>query len=257
MQNRKNMKKTLALLLGGLLLIACKSHHVHEEPVNNDDTMTAVNQVLEELKGRDVVLFVADQDEISPAEVPFPVVFTGMGKMRMFSGLVKWHETLPEGSNPVVLNIGSAGSAKYPIGTIVNCTRIFNGGCELVHDCIELPGDGASIFSGDYFMSTKTFSPEQVKALSQQYDLFDMEAYAVAQFCKMYDIPFYCLKAVSDNLDGNLKDWRSILADIRLRFTELLNAGDESARECDLINGSILPSLPQQENLSLCSLLAP
>lgn len=25
-------------------------------------------------------------------------VFIGMGKMRMFSGLVKWHETLPEGS---------------------------------------------------------------------------------------------------------------------------------------------------------------
>ena len=75
-------------------------------------------------------------------------------------------------------------------------------------------------------MSTQTFSPEQVKELSQQYDLFDMEAYAVAQFCKMYDIPFYCLKAVSDNLDGSLKDWRSILADIRVQFTELLNSTD-------------------------------
>ena len=185
--------------------------------------MMTVNTVLEELKNRNVVLFVADEDEINPAEVPFPVVFTGMGKMRMFSALVKWHESLPEGSDAVVLNIGSAGSAKYPIGTIVNCTRICNGGCELVEDCIVLPGEGARIFSGDYFMSTQTFSPEQVKKLSRQYDLFDMEAYAAAQFCKMYGIPFYCLKAVSDNLDGNLKDWRSILTDIRIRFTELLN----------------------------------
>ena len=182
-----------------------------------------VNNVFEQLKGRDVVLFVADKDEISPAEVPFPVVFTGMGKMRMFGGLVKWYETLPEGQTPVVLNIGSAGSARYPIGSIVPCTRIFNGGCELVHDCIELPGNGASIFSGDYFMSTQTFSPEQVRELSQQYDLFDMEAYAAARFCQMYDIPFYCLKAVSDNLDGSLKDWRGILADIRVKFTDLLN----------------------------------
>ena len=63
------------------------------------------------------------------------------------------------------------------------------------------------------------------ESFSKQYDLFDMEAYAAAQFCKMYDIPFYCLKAVSDNLDGNLKDWRSILADIRVRFTELLWTG--------------------------------
>ena len=46
-------------------------------------------------------------------------------------------------SHPVVLNIGSAGSAKYPIGTIVNCTKIFNGGGELVLDCIEFPGEGA------------------------------------------------------------------------------------------------------------------
>jgi len=191
----------------------------------NPVDMITVTQVLNSLKGRDVVLFVADKDEISPAEVPFPVVFTGMGKMRMFGGLVKWRDSLPEGKKPVVLNIGSAGSAHYPIGTIVPCTRIFNGGCELVEDCIELPGDGASIFSGDYFMSTQTFSPEQVKELSQQYDLFDMEAYAVAQFCKMYGFECYCLKAVSDNLDGNLKDWRSILADIRVQFTDLLNKG--------------------------------
>ena len=186
-----------------------------------------VEKVLEQLKGRDVVLFVADEEEISPSEVPFPVLFTGMGKMRMFSALVRWRDTLPEGRKPVILNIGSAGSAKYPIGTIVPCTRFINGGCELVDDCIDAPGDGASVFSGDYFMSTQTFSPEQVKELSQQYDLFDMEAYAVARFCQMYDIPFYCLKAVSDNLDGNLKDWRAILAAIRAQFTELLNSGQE------------------------------
>ena len=219
-------KLFITLISFSAILLGCKNQNAKVEPVDCD-TMIAVNQVLEELKGRDVVLFVADKDEISPDEVPFPVVITGMGKMRMFSGLVKWRETLPEGSTPVILNIGSAGSAKYPIGTIVPCTRFINGGCELVDDCIEVQADGASVFSGDYFMSTQTFSPEQVKQLSQQYDLFDMEAYAVAQFCKMYDIPFYCLKAVSDNLDGNLKDWRGILADIRVQFTELLNSGKE------------------------------
>lgn len=183
-----------------------------------------VKDVLEELKGRDVVLFVADEDEISQADVPFPVVYTGMGKMRMFSGLVKWYETCSKTGKPVILNIGSAGSAKYPIGTIVNCTHFINGGCDLVDDHIHLPGEGASVFSGDYFMSTQTFSPEQVKALSRQYDLFDMEAYAAALFCQMHSLPFYCLKAVSDNLDGSLKDWRAILGDIRTQFTELLNA---------------------------------
>jgi len=180
------------------------------------------HKLLEGLKGRDVILFVADKDELSPSEVPFPVVFTGMGKMRMFSALVSWYENKADDSQPVILNIGSAGSAKFPIGTIVNCTHFINGGSELVHDCIDIPGDGCSVFSGDYFMSTQTFSPEQVRELSQKYDLFDMEAYAAAQFCKMHGLEFYCLKAVSDNLDGNLKDWRAILADIRVKFTALL-----------------------------------
>ena len=178
-------------------------------------------KVLNALRGRDVVLFVADIDEISEADVRFPVIYTGMGKMRMYNALEKWYA----GGNKhgkIILNIGSAGSAKYPIGEIVNVRHFVNGGSELIYDRIDLPGEGALVHSGDYFMSTQTFSPEQVKALSKQYDLFDMEAYAAALFCRTHDIPFYCFKAVSDNLDGTLKDWRSILSDIRVRFTSIL-----------------------------------
>lgn len=178
-----------------------------------------MEKVLEELRGKDIVLFVADIDEISEADVRFPVVYTGMGKMRMYSALEKWYKGNPD---KVVLNIGSAGSAKYPIGTIQNVQHFVNGGSELIFDRIDLPGEGCTVFSGDYFMSTQTFSQEQVAALSKQYDLFDMEAYAAALFCRNHGIPFYCLKAVSDNLDGSLKDWRSILGDIRIRFTALL-----------------------------------
>jgi len=181
------------------------------------------SEILEELRSRDVVLFVADKDEISEADVPFPVVYTGMGKMRMYDSLVRWYETR-EGGKPAVLNIGSAGSARYPIGEIVRCTHFINGGSELIYDRIDLPGEGCSVFSGDYFMSTQTFSPEQVKALSAQYDLFDMEAYAAALFCQTHGLSFYCFKAVSDNLDGTLKDWRSILGKIKERFTALLTA---------------------------------
>ena len=179
-------------------------------------------QILKELRDREVVLFVADEGEISPAEVPFPVVFTGMGKMRMFCALTKWYEGRGGSGSPVVLNIGSAGSARYPIGELLDVRSFVNGGSDLVYERIDLPGKGATVFSGDYFMSTQTFSPEQVKALSQEYDLFDMEAFAAARFCSLHDIPFYCFKAVSDNLDGSLKDWAAILGEIRGKFTALL-----------------------------------
>jgi nucleoside phosphorylase len=179
--------------------------------------------ILDELRGRDVILFVADEGEIAQEKVPFPVVYTGMGKMRMFSALVKWYEARTGKGKPVILNVGSAGSARYPIGEMLNCSHIVNGGSELVYDRIDLPGDGCTVFSGDYFMSTQTFSPEQVKDLAGKFDLFDMEAYAAAQFCKLHGLPFYCFKAVSDNLDGSLKDWQTILGEIREHFTVLLN----------------------------------
>ena len=181
-------------------------------------------KILDELRGRDIVLFVADIDEISEADVRSPVVYTGMGKMRMYSALEKWYNNGADASGKVVLNVGSAGSAKFPIGEIVNVRHFVNGGSELIFDRIDLPGEGALVHSGDYFMSTQTFSPEQVAALSKQYDLFDMEAYAAALFCHNHGLPFYCFKAVSDNLDGSLKDWRSILGDIRVKFTDILGA---------------------------------
>ena len=138
-----------------------------------------LHKTLDSLRGRDVVLFVADEGEISQDDVRF-------------------------------------------IGEIVGCGSFVNGGSELIYDRIELPGGGCSVFSGDYFMSTQTFNPEQVKELSCKYDLFDMEAYAAALFCKTHGLEFRCLKAVSDNLDGTLKDWRKILGDIRAKFTGLL-----------------------------------
>ena len=186
------------------------------------DTMNIDPKILEALHGEDILLFVADKDEIAESDVRFPVIYTGMGKMRMYSALVKWYETRKAGWKPIILNIGSAGSAKYPIGEVVNVRSFVNGGSELIYERIDLPGEGASVFSGDYFMSTQTFNPEQVKALSAQYDLFDMEAYAAARFCQEHSLTFYCFKAVSDNLDGTLKDWRGILHSIREQYVSLL-----------------------------------
>lgn len=179
-------------------------------------------QTLDSLRGKDILLFVADKDEIAQSETRFPVIYTGMGKMRMYSALVRWYETRDTRQRPIILNIGSAGSAKYPIGEVLNVRSFINGGSELIYDRIDLPEEGCSVFSGDYFMSTQTFNAEQVRELSAQYDLFDMEAYAAAHFCQEHQLPFYCFKAVSDNLDGTLKDWRSILGEIRKKYVQIL-----------------------------------
>ena len=129
------MKKSITILLAAIGIMSCGNNPKHQRDCSRPEKeRNMVENVLEELKGLDVVLFVADEDEISQADVPFPVVYTGMGKMRMFSALVKWYETRADGGSPVILNIGSAGSAKYPIGTILNCTHFVNGGSAVLQD---------------------------------------------------------------------------------------------------------------------------
>ena len=46
-----------------------------------------LHKTLDSLRGRDVVLFVADEGEISQDDVRFPVIYTGIGKLKMYGAL--------------------------------------------------------------------------------------------------------------------------------------------------------------------------
>ena len=43
-----------------------------------------------------------------------------------------------------------------------------------------------------------------------EYDMADMEAYAIAKVCLHYGVPFRCFKYISD--DGNANDWEKNVA---------------------------------------------
>ena len=86
-----------------------------------------LHKTLDSLRGRDVVLFVADEGEISQDDVRFPVIYTGIGKLKMYGALERWYAGRNSATAPLVLNIGSAGSAKFPIGEIVGCGSFVNG----------------------------------------------------------------------------------------------------------------------------------
>ena len=48
-----------------------------------------------------------------------------------------------------------------------------------------------------------------------------MEAYAYAKFCKIYKIPFYCYKFISDNANENAPlDWNKTIRDGATKFIE-------------------------------------
>ena len=53
---------------------------------------------------------------------------------------------------------------------------------------------------------------EQIKKIKEKIDvdIFDMESCAIAQVCHKNNIPFYCVKAVSDIIGNNLLSKRDI-----------------------------------------------
>ncbi len=50
-----------------------------------------------------------------------------------------------------------------------------------------------------------------------------MESYALANFCFQKNLTFHSIKIVSDNCDGTVKDWESILGEISGRLGDILD----------------------------------
>ena len=54
-------------------------------------------------------------------------------------------------------------------------------------------------------MEEPLYQPDRKKELARNYDLVDMEGYAVARACEAHDIPCILLKGVTDFGDSNAK----------------------------------------------------
>jgi adenosylhomocysteine nucleosidase len=68
-------------------------------------------------------------------------------------------------------------------------------------------------------------TPEEKRTLGRQYGVaaFDMESMFVAQECRRRDVPFGCLRAISDDADSSLSPaLASLLADGRVSLLRLL-----------------------------------
>ena len=62
--------------------------------------------------------------------------------------------------------------------------------------------NGVSCGTGDSFYSYE----DTVIAMQADFDIDDMEAYALASVCQTYGMPFRCYKYISDS--GNPQDWK-------------------------------------------------
>jgi len=162
------------------------------------------------------------------------VLFTGVGKVNAAVTLTRYLVRLRHESAgpPLVLNFGTAGSARIPARTLVACRRFVDRDMNVsalgfahgetpfdeLPPTLEFPGVFTDLpedvcGSGDSFATADH---------GRACDVVDMEAYALAKACKLEGAEFACAKYVSDGADEHAaRHWKENVAGAAHRFLEL------------------------------------
>jgi adenosylhomocysteine nucleosidase len=150
-----------------------------------------------------------------------PVLYCGVGKVNAASALARalTRYALQGRAMPRVMNFGSAGSRRYPTGTLVECH-------EFVQRDMDVSGLGFALGVTPYdeapsclhFEPVFTHLPSAVCGSGDSFAtsvtgmdcaVVDMEAYALAKVCWFEKAPFACVKYVSDGADhAAAEDWQ-------------------------------------------------
>ena len=164
----------------------------------------------------------------------YDVLYTGVGKVNATLKLTRKFGKL--GSYipyDLVINYGTAGSQhwEYSKGDLVDCTRFIQRDMDVSPLGFKL---GQTPFEEDIptiIQSDSEFNPIGKNVLCGSGDSFvqdetigdvvDMEAYALAKVCKLYDVPFISFKYISDDANGDAsEDWEENVGKGIVKFKE-------------------------------------
>ena len=149
------------------------------------------------------------------------VLHTGIGKVNAAYALTSH---LAETTPGIVINLGTAGSRKHPGGSIINCTQFVQRDMDATPLGFE---KWQTPFSKDPVMLAHGLRVEglpqgvcgsgdsfDTSEAAGHFDVVDMEAFALALICQRRNIPFLCLKYVSDGANDDAhKDFETSLRD--------------------------------------------
>lgn len=145
----------------------------------------------------------------------FNKLIVGIGKINAAFHLTK---AIQEKRPGLIVNLGSAGSNKFKRGDVVCCTRFIQRDMDVTglgYRKYETPfSDQEPILEygfrldGLYEGICGTGDNFEMSHTSPDYDILDMEAYSLALIAMKEQIPFLCLKYISDGADGKAaEDW--------------------------------------------------
>ena len=147
-----------------------------------------------------------------------PVVFTGVGKVNPTYHLTK---AIAKNRPSHVINLGSAGSQVFKAGTLVNCTQFVERDMDaspLGFDPYLTPYEEEALLNyGQHYPDLAqgicgTGDSFYTDGHHDDFNLVDMEAYALAKICQQENITFTCIKFITDGADGQASDdWSAAL----------------------------------------------
>lgn len=139
----------------------------------------------------------------------------GIGKVLATYNLMK---EIARKKPALIVNLGSVGSSHFQQGEVVCCTKFIQRDMDvsgLGYEQYETPLSGLPTLL-EYGLSLEglqnaicgTGDNFEMAHAQTCYNVVDMEAYALALVARLENIPFLCLKYVSDGADGNAaEDW--------------------------------------------------
>ena len=154
------------------------------------------------------------------------VVFTGVGKINATKALEREFARSPFRLPDLVINYGTAGKTTeslsvgnlYEVGKFVQRDMMVT---ELGFKEYETPFDATYIIenglsdltcgTGDSFWTPKN---------KKNFEIVDMEAYALAKVCQDYGVEFRCFKFISDG--GNPDEWKENVSNGSVLFANKL-----------------------------------
>ncbi|MET0463153.1 MAG: hypothetical protein ABW007_08360 [Chitinophagaceae bacterium] len=136
-------------------------------------------------------------------------LFTGVGKLHTSYNLIK---RIEKQKPSLIINLGSAGSNTFQRGEVICCTRFIQRDMDVTalgFEKYQTPfSDDPVLLEHGYQLdhlpsgicgSGDSFEVDHRVTI---YDVIDMEAFTIAWIAKQENIPFLCLKYISDGADG-------------------------------------------------------
>ncbi|MFA9189496.1 nucleosidase [Flavobacterium sp. FBOR7N2.3] len=161
-------------------------------------------------------------------------LFTGIGKVNASYELTKAiHQKKPD----LIVNLGTAGSSQFKKGDVICCTQF-------VQRDMDVRGLGFALYETpfsnvplvlNYGLPMEEFPMGicgtgdnfETEHNTNQYNVVDMEAYALAAIAKNENIPFLCLKYISDGADDSAaEDWSVLVHKASLVFGKIFQIND-------------------------------